>query len=616
MATNIKKEIKKNKRVSFTNKDFSSLRNELKRYALTHFQENIVDFSDASLGGLILDLGAYVGDVMAYYIDHQFNENSIENAIETVNLERLIREAGIKIPSATPAYAQITMQITVPAQLIRGEYVPQTSALPTVKKNSVFSTPTGVDFHLLEDVNFGEVDESGNLITEYSFGRVVAGVPRNIICTRSALASSARIATENFRIPDTNERFRTISLGNDNVNEIISVFDGVGDEYFEVDSLTQDTVFKIRENTRFDIVDVPSRIEMFHAPKRYISSRSTLSGKTTLRFGAGNETEFDEDIIPDPSEHALKLFGDRTSLPMIAIDPNNFLTTQTLGISPRNTTLTVNYRYGGGLSHNVSAGEITSIKSLITQFPTSTPAITVAQVRASAEVINLNTAVGGEDEPSIEELRNIAIFNRSAQNRIVTREDLIARVYTLPNQFGRVFRVGVADNPNNPRGVLLYVISRNKSRKLTISPDTLKQNLAKYLNKFRLVSDAVDILDARIINIGFEYAVTIETGYRPEIVISSINQKLTDYFRIDKAQINKPIPIGEVDNLILNTPGVISIVSNKPISRTGNNTSNGNPYSPESFNPANNIDRGYLFPPDGGIFEVKFPSDDIVGRVI
>ena len=616
MATNIKKQIKKNKQISFTNKDFTSFRNELKRYALTHFSENIVDFSDASLGGLILDLGAYVGDVMSYYIDHQFNENSIENAIETINVERLIREAGIKIPAATPSYATINVELTVPAQLVNGEYVPSTSSLPNVKRNSVFSTPAGIDFYLLENVNFAELDESGNLVAKHKIGRLLNNIPQNFVCSRTALVSSAKIETENFRIPDNDVRFRTISLSNDNVNEIISVHDSVGDEYFEVDSLTQDTIFKVNENSRFDIADVSSRLELFHAPKRYITTRSTLSGKTTLRFGSGNETEFDEDIIPDPSEHALKLFGDRTSLPMIAIDPNNFLSTQTLGISPRNTTLRVNYRHGGGLDHNVSAGEISSVKSVITQFPTTTPAITVSQVRASIDVINFASAVGGEDEPSIEELRNIAIFNRSAQNRIVTREDLIARVYSLPTQFGRVFRIGVADNPNNPRGVLLYIVSRDKNKKLKISPDTLKQNLAKYLNKFRLVSDAVDILDAKIINLGIEYTVTLEQGYRGEIVIASINSTLANYFRTDKTQINKPIIYGEIENLILNSQGVVSLVSNLDITVKNGQNNNGNLYSTQNFDPSSHLDRGYLFPPDGGVFEIKFPNDDIIGRVV
>jgi hypothetical protein len=616
MAKNIKKEIKKHKQISLVNKDFNSLRNELQRYARTHFSENIVDFSDASLGGLILDIGAYVGDVMTYYIDHQFNENSIENAIEISNIERLVREAGIKIPSASPAYAQVDISIVVPSQLVNGVYVPKTNALPIVKKNSIFSTSNNIEFVLLQDVDFRKQNSAGQLVATIRAGSISGGIPTNFILTLSSDVSSAKINTERFEIPDTRTSFRTITLAKDNVNEIISVYESCGDEYFEVDTLSQDTVFKVRENTRNDNEVANSRIEMLHAPKRFIATRSINTGKTTLRFGAGSEEEFDEDIIPDPSEHAIRLFGDRSSIPTVSIDPNSFLTTQTLGISPRNTTLTINYRSGGGLNHNVAAGAISSVKTLITEFATATTAIDESRVRASLTVINRKSAKGGEEEPTIEELRNIAIFNRSAQNRIVTREDLIARVYSLPSNFGRVFRVGVSDNPNNPRGALLYIISRDANRKLTISSDTLKQNLAKYLNQFRLVSDGIDILDAKIINIGLNYTVTVEKGYRQEIVLTNINERLKKYFQIEKMHINKPIIIGEIENIILNSPGVVSVLSLTPVNKRGNDTRTSNAYSSEDYNPLSYIDRGYLFPPEGGIFEVKFPQDDITGRVL
>jgi hypothetical protein len=400
----------------------------------------------------------------------------------------------------------------------------------------------------------------------------------------------------------------------DNINEIISVVDSLGDNYFEVDSLSQDTVFKALDNHRYDTSDVPSRLELLHAPKRFVATRSISSGKTTLRFGAGSETSFDEDVIPDPSEHAIRLFGDRKTFTTVTIDPNSFLDTQTLGISPRNTTLNITYRTGGGLGDNVSAGEINSVETLLTKFRTSTTASDEAAVRASLTVFNKKSASGGEDEPTLEELRNIAIFNRSSQNRIVTREDLIARVYSMPAQFGRVYRVAVSDNPRNPRGAELHVISRSAQRKLVTSSDTLKQNLAKYLNYFRLVSDAIDILDASVINIGVNYTVTIEKGFRQETVINSINSKLKSYFDLKNFQINKPIIYGEVENLILNVPGVVSRISLNIVGKSG--IVDGNAYSDYDFSTQQNLDRGFIFPPSGGIFELKYPDDDIVGKVI
>jgi hypothetical protein len=614
MSSNIKKDIKKHKERSYTNKDFNSLRNELRRYALTHFSDNVIDFSDASMGGMILDLASYVGDVMTFYMDHQFNENSIENAVERGNIERLIRESGLDIPGVAPAYAIVKISIVVPSQVVKGEYVPQSLSLPIVKRNSTFSTPRGIDFVLMEDVDFTLKNDNDELIAEKRVGSLSGGKPSNFVLTLEGIVSSSKIKTETFTIEDRLIPFRKISLSSNNVTEIISVIDSVGDTYYEVDTLSQDTVFKTYKNSSYDSVDVPFRMELQHAPKRFIKSRSSSTGKTTLRFGSGDEAAFDEDVIPDPSEHAIRLFGDRTSISTVAIDPNSFLTTQTLGISPRNTTLTITYRHGGGLSNNVVAGEITSVKTLITSFTNAVTPSTEASVRASLDVVNLKRASGGEDEPSLEELRNSAIFNRSAQNRIVTREDLIARVYSMPSNFGRVFRVAVSDNPRNPRGAQLHIISRSISGKLITSTDTLKQNLARYLNKFRLVSDAIDILDAVVVNLGIEYVVTVEKGYQTSIVLASIVPKLARYFNSRNAQINKPVIIGEIENIILNVPGVMSIISLNIINKAG--IINNNTYNSYSFDIKQNIDRGMLFPPVGGIFEVKFPNEDITGRAI
>ena len=615
MARNIKKEVNKQKLVSYTNKDFKSLRNDLRRYMLTHFSDNIVDFSDASLGGMFLDLGAYVGDVLTYYMDHQFNENNIETAVERGNIERLIREAGVKIASAAPAYTEILIRAIVPAIVDgSGANVPKRNGLPVIKTNSVFSTPSGIKFYLLEDVDFNDKDEEGALIADQVVGAVSGNRVVNFILTRKAIVSSAAIKTETFAIDDQQVPFRTIELGEDNVNEIISVLDASGDNYYEVEALSQDTVFRALENPRYDRSSVPSRLELLHAPKRFVKTRSVNTGKTTLRFGSGDEASFDEDVIPDPSEHAIRLFGDRKTFTTVTIDPNSFLTTQTLGISPKNTTLSVTYRCGGGLGHNVSAGKVNSVETLITKFQTSTPPSVESFVRASVSVYNPKPASGGEDEPTLEELRNIAIFNRSAQNRIVTREDLIARIYSMPSNFGRVFRVAVSDNPRNPRAAQLHVISRNSKNKLTTSTDTLKQNLAKYLNHFRLVSDAVDVLDAIVVNVGVNYTITVEKGYRQEIVVSGINSRLKTFFNIRHAQINKPIIIGEIENLILNVPGVVSLLSFRVVGKSG--IINGNSYSEFDFDVKMNIDRGFIFPPPGGIFEVKYANEDIVGRVI
>jgi len=610
---NIKKEIQKNKDISYSSRDFSSLRGDLKRFVSQHYRDTILDTTDASLAGMLIDVAAYVGDVTSYYLDHQFNENSLEKAVETRNIERLVREAGVKIIGKSPAIGFIQLTLTVPSLLENGEYIPDYSLLPKVKAESIFSSRSGVDFYLLNDLDFAEKDSAGDLLASFTANRVVSGVPFDFLVTREGLVGSSKINTQTFTIPDTYQPFRTLVLDDTSVNEIVRVVDSDGDDYYEVESLTQSTIYKRITNKRSDAQEVDERIQMIHAPKRFVASRTSVSGKTTLLFGSGKEDVFDEDVIPDPSEHAITLYGDKKVLNKITIDPNSFLGTQTLGISPRNTTITVTYRSGGGINHNVESSQVTSVKTLLTEFPTGGSSTLRTLVRTSAACNNSSAMRGGEDEPSIESLRQIALFNNNSQNRIVSREDLIARVYSLPNNFGRVYRASVRDNPNNPQAAQLFIISRNSRGQLVVSSDTLKENLSKYLSKFRIVSDAIDILDVSVINIGLDYTVTISQDAKASIVISSINSRLSKYFNINNFQVDQPIKIGEVENLILNTNDVESIASISFKNLTG--VSGNNTYSSYAYDPKRNTERGYLFPPTGGIFELKYPNSDITGRI-
>ena len=613
MATNIKKQIQTQKDISYTSRDFTSLRNDLRRFVGQYYQDAILDVSDASLAGMFIDVAAYVGDVTSYYLDHQFNENSLEKAVETRNIERLVREAGVKIGGKSPASGFLSIKVVVPSKLIDGEYVPDEDKIPTIQAESIFKSQRGINFYLTDDLNFGEKDTSGNLVGTVQVNSLINGIPIDFSITREGFVTSSRLRTQTEVIGDSFVPFRVLVVEEPDAIEIVRVVDSDGDDYYEVESLTQSTVFKRMVNNRSDSDKADERIQLIHAPKRFVATRTSTSGNISLQFGSGREDVFDEDVIPDPSEHAIRLYGDKKTLDKITIDPNSFLGTQTLGISPRNTTLTITYRSGGGLQHNSAIGEVNNVQTLITQFPSGIGTTQASLIRASTTCVNTAPLLGGEDEPSIESLRQIALFNRNSQNRIVSREDLIARVYSLPNNFGRVFRAAVRDNPNNPQAAQLYILSRNASGFLTISSDTLKENLSRYLSRFRIISDAIDILDGIVVNLGLNYTVTIGQDAQSSVVVSAINTRLKNYLRTINFQIDQPIKIGEIENLILNTPdveGITSITFNNKTGVVGNNT-----YSNFRFDPKSNIDRGYLFPPPGGMFEVKYPNNDIVGRI-
>ena len=615
MAQNIRKRKINNKDVSYLNRDFESFRNELVRYAKTHYNETIQDFSESSLAGVFVDMASYIGDVLSFYQDHQFNELSLETAVEDDNVERLIRNSGIDIVGASPSYVQVGLKIRVDSVTNSlGEILPDSRYLPVVKVGTIFSSVGGVDFELLEDVDFSEVDENGTLLADIEVASSDSlGNPISYFVTKIADLTSSKTGTEVFTIGSEFVPFRQIALGKTDISEIISVKDESGEEYYEVESLTQDTVYLRLKNDLQDYLSVPERIKMIPAPKRFERIFDGNSRNTTLLFGSGDEDLFDEDVVPDPSEHAVKLFGDRKTLPFVSIDPNSFLSTSTLGISPKNTKLTIKYRHGGGVNHNVAAGKITFIKTLVTKFQDSTPAIKVTQVRASAVCSNREAASGGENPPTLRELRQIALSGQNSHGRIVTKEDLIARVYSMPNKFGRIFRAGIRNNPFNPFASHLHIISRDKDEKLTHSSDTLKENLSDFLENYRLITDAIDIVDARIINIGVNYSVTIDGDEQVDVILQSVNSKLTEYFDIRNFQIDMPIIVSEIHNIILNTKGVVSLLEfdivGKPIVEGSNS------YSEVSFNPLAYTNRGILYPLPGGIFEVKFPNDDIKGRV-
>lgn len=613
MPKNLKKQIQTQKDISYSNRDFSSLRNDLKRYVGQYYRDVLLDTTDSSLAGMLIDIAAYVGDVTSFYLDHQFNENSLEKAVETRNIERLVREAGVKIIGKSPAVGFLDITLKIPAILQGGEFIPNPDNLPIVKAESIFTSRSGVKFYLADDLDFSEEDESGDLIASFEINQTAGSTPIDFLVRRRGLVVSSQLKTQKVSISDAFIPFRTVTINDSDVNEIVRVVDSDGDDYYQVDSLTQSTIYKRMPNSRSDKSLADQRIKLIHAPKRFVMSRTSTTGATTLLFGSGREDVFDEDVIPDPSEHAITLYGDKKSLDNITIDPNSFLGTQTLGISPRSTTLTIYYRTGGGLNHNVEASQVSRVTTLLTEFPSGVGTTVAAIIRSTASCINTSPIVGAEDEPSIETLRQIALLNTNTQNRIVTREDLLARVYTLPNNFGRVFRASVRDNVNNSQAAQLYILSRNSNGNLVASSDTLKENISKYLSKFRIISDAIDILDAGIVNLGLDYTVTISQEAKASIVIADINNKIKNYFKIENFQIDQPVKLGEIENIILNTNDVEAITKISFKNITGSKGLN--TYSNYAYDPKRNIDRGYLFPPTGAIFEIKYPNDDIVGRI-
>ena len=612
MPRNIKKQIKLERNRSYLAKDYDAFKAELLVYAKTYFPDNIQDFSESSLGGLLLDMVSYVGDTMSFYLDHQFNELFPSTAVETQNILRHLRSAGVTIENASPAVVDMDMTIDIPAISVNNEVQPKRAALPVVGQGSVFTSNTGIRFNLIEDVNFDKRLPDGNLAAEIVIKSVDGfGTPTEYSLTARGTCVSGTEVTQDYIIDNQHVPFRELNLTSAEVTEILSVSDLELNRYYEVESLTQDNVFIGMTNYSNDKDLVQQNLELTPAPYRFIKIVDPTTRATRIRFGAGDAETFDNDIIPDPSELSLPLYGKKT-FSRFSIDPNSLLKTHTLGIAPLNTTVSIRYRHGGGLGHNVGAESIRNITQQIINFPLRVDTDTARNVRNSFRVNNPEAAGGGLPAPTLEDLRFRVPQARQLQSRIVTKQDLLARIYTLPSEFGRVYRAGIGHNTSNVLSTNLYVISKDINNNLIVSPDSLKKNLRRYLNTFRMVSDAIDVLDAMIVNFGIEFGIVSEPTANKKLVTQQVIDRLIQISTVENFQIDQPIVLADIVNIIVNTPGVLSLVEMPRITNL-NGMIEDREYGPIQFNPDLHNMRGIIVGPPGSIFEMKFPQFDIIG---
>ena len=594
----------------YLNKDFDGFLTDLNDYAKTYYGDKIRDLTANGVAGMFLDLAAYVGDVQSFYLDHQFHETSPETAVEPRNIERHLRDAGVPIVGASPAVVDLTFIFKIPADTSLAPRAPLRSALPLVVAGTTGISDSGVTFELTEDVDLSETDRAGNLVAEVLIGDVDDNNNAlNFIMSKTGVCISGQRGTESFFSGDFNA-FRRFTLSKENITEVIRIRDDLGNQYFEVEFLTEDTVFEAVPSRNEDNDLVKDILQIRPAPYRFYKRMDLNTRLSTLTFGGGSAESSQDDIIPDPSDLAMPLYGKRT-FNRFAINPGNLLRTSTLGVIASNTNISIEYRYGGGLSHNSEKGTIRNIGTLNLDFPGNPSAAVSSFVRQSMRITNDTDASGGEDAPTLDDLKLLIPKYRNSQGRIVTKPDLLARLFNLPSNFGRIFRAGIRANPNNPNAAQLFVISRNVKKELIVSPDSLKKNIALYLNKFRLISDAIDILDAQVVNLQVKYQIVVDPDYNKQLVIQNINSKLKDFFDIKNFQIDQPINISEVRNVIFNNIGIISVEQIQFLNLTG--VQGDNVYSNAKYDVATNTFKGLLMPPNGGIFEVKHKNTDIVG---
>ena len=616
MSINLNKKLKISQRNRlFANRTFDDFQNELLRYAQTNFQNVNTDFSDSSLGGMLLNFAAMVGESTAFYIEQQVNEINYETAVQDINVQKHLRRAGIDYGFSTPSttYATFFIEVDVDSTVnVTTEYLPDESLLPIVKKGTILQSNSGINFVLEEDVDF-----RNNY--EIDIGEVnLDGIPITLVLSKKGIVTSGMLSEEVFVVPQGENNFVSIELSNENITEIISVIDEDANEYYQVEYLTQDTVFKKRKSLSGEIIEVNL------APYRFVVEKDNNSLLTTLRFGNGENRSLIDDILTNPEDFSLPIKG-RNYIEKSSLDPNKLLNSNTLGISPEGKTLIVNYRYGGGINHNIPEQSINEILDLKINFPnldssSSLNEFDIEKIKDSLVVINYEESTGGSNPLSVEDLKNEIPNVLKMQNRIVNTDDLLARVYTMPSNFGRVHRATIMQNKYAKGSKDLYILSKNQEGHYINSSDGLKLNLRNYLNEFRLIGDSLNILDVPIFNFGINLVVKVKSGYDITEVLNNVQINLNDNLRLNNLQINEPLNTNDIMLVVMNTEGISSILTDKTkmiVSKSSINnmidpsTQIEIEYSDNYFDPIENYYEGEIYSSPGGIFELKYPQFDI-----
>tara|TARA_R110001592_G_scaffold260692_4_gene525418 strand:- start:1141 stop:3021 length:1881 start_codon:yes stop_codon:yes gene_type:complete len=624
--------MKNAKDVSYLGKDYNQFRKNLIEFAKQYFPETYTDFNEASPGSLFLELSAYVGDVLAFYADNNLKESLLEQASERGNIFDIAKSLGYKAKSSVPAHVKLDVFQLVPATGTGDNVRPDFNYALSVKPGMQVKQ-TGGDsvFRTLDTIDFGfssSIDSTEITIYETNDS---TKLPTYYLLKKQIQAISGEVKTQRFTF-NSPIAYDKIVLPDNNVIDVISVTESDGDAWTEVPYLAQDTVFEEVPNLLENDPDfvqyrssAPNLLKLRKTSKRFIT-RLRSDDRLELQFGAGISDNNDEEIVPNPDNVGNGLAGFRKNID-VDIDPSNFLYTRTYGQAPANTTLTVTYTVGKGISDNVAAGTLNNIEFVeYDEDVNNTNNVGIINfVKTTLAINNETPAIGAKQKDSLQDVKNNALGNFATQNRLVTREDYIIRSYSMPAKFGSVAKAYIVPDDQiaqqdlvekritNPLAMNLYVLGFNASKQLTPLNDAVKNNLKTYLGYYRMLTDAINIKDAFVINISLDFEISVLSNYNSNEVLLTCVNELKTYFDVDKWQINQPVVKSIIQNLIGNVPGVQNVVNvffkNKFDSAQG--------YSGNAYDLASATRNGVIYPSlDPSIFEVKFPNQDIRGRVV
>jgi hypothetical protein len=665
----------KGKDIKYLNKDFTAFRANLIEFAKTYFSKTYSDFNESSPGMMFIEMASYIGDSLSYYIDDTLKESLMPYAEDIQSVIALAQFLGYKPKVTSPAITTISVYQLVPSIGSGINNIPDLKYYLRIKEGMIIeSKNNSIQFRTTDVVDFN--DSNNREITIYqrdaSTGEPIFYLVKKYVNAISAIQKETNYTFGSY------QPFQTIELPDTDIIQIYDVRDSNSNKYYEVPYLGQEMVFVDNPNTETNDNDlyqfkttVPYILKTIKTPKRF-TTKINQDSTTTIQFGAGDPSASDEQLIPNLKNVGLGLPNSISRLEE-SFDPTNFLKTKTYGTSPSNTTITVKYFVGGGVSSNVGQGELTTISSV--QYEDDTTSLTAQQliayntIKNSLAVDNEVPAVGGRGGETIEEIRQNALANFGAQNRAVTTKDYQIRVLSLPSKYGGIAKAyatadGTLDNnspssilaspnhlqefadlvmsfvnkpdiqeptlasvreeinkfligkesnqkeKNNPFAINLYLLGYDSNSNLTNLNRAVKENLKTYLNEYRILTDGVNINDGFIINIGIDFEIIVYGSYNKSEILTKCILELIDYFSIDNWTFNQTINLSEIELLLANVDGVSSVPMLKITNKCGGK------YSPNSYNIDSATKDKIVYPSlDPSVFEVKYPNSDIKGRV-
>lgn len=622
------------KDIKYFGRDFDNLKQGLIEFARVYYPNTYNDFNEASPGMMFVEMAAYVGDVLNYYVDSQFKESLLLHATERRSVLSIAGAMGYKPSISTPSTTDLDIFQLLPASGSGASVAPDMRYAIKIKSGLRTRVPKGSNTGSIEFFAQSPIDFSVNNINDPTDISVYSidsnGFPNYFLAKKTVQAVSATPETMEVVVGPTTKYFK-FQIKNPKLIGIQSIVDSEGNTWYEVPYLAQDTIFEQVENTRFNDPDAavyseetPYLLKLKRVPRRFISR--TIEGGLEVQFGAGISSSPDEELLATPENVGLKLPTGKDDIDF-SIDPQSPVFTKAYGIAPSNVTLTVTYLVGGGVASNVPSNTITEIIGIETDtatFPVSTGTLNTAILNSIA-VNNPAPAVGGRSEESLEEIRQNTLAQLASQNRAVTREDYIIRAYAMPNVFGSVAKVFITpdeqanvgtseinDTVANPLAMNMYLLGYDNNKQLTLCNRAVKENLKTYLSQYRMLTDSINLRNAYIVNIVVEFDLIPLPNYNGNEVILMCIQYLKEFFDIDKWQINQPIVYGDVYNVLLRVPGVQTI-TNIRIRNIYDETQG---YNNTVYNIAEATRNGIIYPSlDPCIFEVKYPDNDIRGRI-